>query len=132
MCKAIKDGKRLQAHSNPCRSGIEASLKATPQRGGRPGRRSGVMNKALEQELERSDKWKSDSEEKATASSSPQEMRETRFASDFDAKRRNTMKSSPAPSVLDADVRKQITMIPHVPREHKSKQQRETRHRHHS
>ena len=52
----IKDGKRLQAHSDQCRARIEEKLGMTPAGGERLARRDSVINEAQTKELEKSEK----------------------------------------------------------------------------
>ena len=47
-CIAIRSGKRVQAHSDPCRVRIEECLKRTPEGAERLIRRSEVLNEAEE------------------------------------------------------------------------------------
>ena len=47
VCNVIKDGKREQAHSDQCRSNIEASLEATPPGAERPDRLSDVIKRSV-------------------------------------------------------------------------------------
>ena len=108
-CNASKDGKRPQAHSDQCRSRIEASLKETPQEAERLDRRLVVFSEAFAKQLKRSDSRKSDCGEEGMECSSQQEMRESPRAPDPDA-RRITMKSSPVPVVPDPDASKRITV----------------------
>ena len=48
-CKAIRSGKRAQAHSGPCRVKIEERLKTTPEGEERSDRRSEVLKRGLSQ-----------------------------------------------------------------------------------
>ena len=73
----INDGERPPAHSDRRRSRIEASLKATPQGAERLERRSDVKNESLARELERIEKWNGVDEQKASASASQHEERNT-------------------------------------------------------
>ena len=71
-CNAIKDDKRVQAHSDRCRVRNEPCLSITPQGAGRLDRRNEVINEALAEEIQRSEQRMKKSDKTTAAIPEPE------------------------------------------------------------
>ena len=100
-CKAIKDNKRAQAHSDRCRVRLPEGLRITPQGTERLDRRSEVIDEALAEETQRGEQRKKKCDKTTAAILEPEpaaleahDLRESPIEPNPNPKRRLLMRSA--------------------------------------